>query len=260
MVSQLERKGKRLGNVWRFPYIVYEYGGGTFLFVYWFIFFLVALPMFFMELSMGQFASAGPIGIFRNLAPAFEGIGYAILAVQTLSAIYYNSLLTYSLFYTFSSMQPTMPWQSCTHEWSSPVWCIFDLILCNPNVSFLFFKHCFTTSAYQDCVGEGKGDYMLRWYVKGTCYNETTILDFFKNLDRCIYNSDKLPIPTECRVKLDFDFGNKNLKNLTPEVMLGQKGWSGVLFLSYSSCQEWIQPEKPQDLGGTLKLVWKPHL
>ncbi len=76
-----------------------------------------------MELALGQFISTGPASIFRSLVPAFEGIGYATLITQSLAAVYYSALLTYSLFYTLSSMQSTMPWQSCNHEWSSPVIC-----------------------------------------------------------------------------------------------------------------------------------------
>ncbi len=92
---------------------------------------------------------------------------------------------------------------------------------------------------------------MLRWYVKGTCYNETTIMDFFKTLDLCIYNSDRLPFSSKCQVKLDFDFRNQNLKNLTPEVMIGQKGWSGRLFRSHSACEDsWMHPKESQDLSG----------
>ncbi len=122
------------GNIWRFPYIVYEYGGGTFLFVYWFVFFLVAFPTFLMELTLGQFTSSGPVFIYRSLVPAFEGVGCAAITIQGLGAVYYSALLTYSLFYTLSSMQPTMPWQSCNHEWSSPVIC--DV----PNACALIFS------------------------------------------------------------------------------------------------------------------------
>ena len=61
-----------LGNVWRFPYLCYKHGGGAFLFPYCIMLALVGLPMFFMELAFGQFASLGPITIWR-ISPLFKG-------------------------------------------------------------------------------------------------------------------------------------------------------------------------------------------
>ena len=48
-----------LGNIWRFPYIAYENGGGSFLLPYLIMVFVVGLPVFFMEQSIGQFGRVG---------------------------------------------------------------------------------------------------------------------------------------------------------------------------------------------------------
>lgn len=43
-----------LGNVWRFPYIVGEYGGAAFVLVYLFFLIIMGLPIMVMEFSVGR--------------------------------------------------------------------------------------------------------------------------------------------------------------------------------------------------------------
>lgn len=50
------------GSFWRFPYLVYANGGGTFLIPYFVIFFTVGLPVFYFETAIGQV-----IFLFQNI-------------------------------------------------------------------------------------------------------------------------------------------------------------------------------------------------
>uniref|UniRef100_A0A8C5UEZ7 Transporter n=1 Tax=Malurus cyaneus samueli TaxID=2593467 RepID=A0A8C5UEZ7_9PASS len=98
-----------LGNVWRFPYLTYQNGGGAFLIPYTLMLALAGLPLFFMECSLGQFASQGPVSVWRIL-PLFQGVGITMVIISTFVTIYYNVIIAYALYYLFASFQKVLPW------------------------------------------------------------------------------------------------------------------------------------------------------
>lgn len=65
-----------LGNVWRFPYICYQNGGGAFLIPYCIMLIFGGLPLFFMELALGQFHRCGCLSIWERICPALKGKFY----------------------------------------------------------------------------------------------------------------------------------------------------------------------------------------
>jgi solute carrier family 6 amino acid transporter-like protein 5/7/9/14 len=59
-------------DVWRFPFTAYENGGGAFLIPYLIVLFFIGRPLYFMELSMGQFASKSSVRVW-DMVPGFRG-------------------------------------------------------------------------------------------------------------------------------------------------------------------------------------------
>ena len=62
-----------LGNVWRFPFTAYENGGGAFLIPYLLVLILIGRPLYFLELSMGQFSNKSSVKVW-DMVPFFRGI------------------------------------------------------------------------------------------------------------------------------------------------------------------------------------------
>ncbi|XP_076138776.1 solute carrier family 6 member 4a [Alosa pseudoharengus] len=108
-----------LGNVWRFPYICYQNGGGAFLLPYLLMAVFGGVPLFYMELALGQFHRSGCISIWKHICPIFKGIGFAICIIALYIAFYYNTVMAWALYYLLSSFRATLPWTTCTNPWNT---------------------------------------------------------------------------------------------------------------------------------------------
>ncbi|XP_028558581.1 sodium-dependent serotonin transporter-like [Podarcis muralis] len=109
-----------LGNVWRFPYICYQNGGGAFLIPYILMAVFGGVPLFYMELALGQFHRVGAIPIWKHICPIFKGIGFAICIIGLYVSFYYNTIIAWALYYFYSSFTHTLPWTSCDNPWNTP--------------------------------------------------------------------------------------------------------------------------------------------
>lgn len=63
-----------LGNVWRFPYLAFKHGGGAFLIPYIIMLIICGMPLFFMELALGQHMSLGPVSSWAAICPIAKGM------------------------------------------------------------------------------------------------------------------------------------------------------------------------------------------
>ncbi|XP_074906458.1 sodium-dependent proline transporter-like isoform X2 [Buteo buteo] len=100
-----------LGHIWRFPYLCYRNGGGVFLILYFILSLIMGLPLFLMELSLGQYGATGPITVWK-CCPLLKGIGIAMLITSSLVCVYYNVIIAWAFYYLVLSFQSPLPW-SC---------------------------------------------------------------------------------------------------------------------------------------------------
>uniref|UniRef100_A0A8C0RJY1 Transporter n=1 Tax=Canis lupus familiaris TaxID=9615 RepID=A0A8C0RJY1_CANLF len=108
-----------LGNVWRFPYLCYKNGGGAFFIPYFIFFFTCGIPVFFLEVALGQYTSQGSVTAWRKICPLLQGIGLASVVIESYLNIYYIIILAWALFYLFSSFTSELPWTTCTNTWNT---------------------------------------------------------------------------------------------------------------------------------------------
>ncbi len=94
-----------LGNIWKFPYIVGENGGGAFVLVYLLCIALVGVPVLIAEILLGKSAQANPVSAFANLARQFSAnrlwvlFGYTGITAGFLILSFYSVVAGWSLEY-----------------------------------------------------------------------------------------------------------------------------------------------------------------
>ncbi|CAH1110602.1 unnamed protein product [Psylliodes chrysocephalus] len=108
-----------LGNVWRFPYLCYKNGGGTFLITYHIAMFVCGIPLFFQEVTIGQYLGSGGMTFVGQLCPILKGVGYATMTIVFLLDVYYCVIIAWTLFYIYSSLTSELPWSHCGKWWNT---------------------------------------------------------------------------------------------------------------------------------------------
>ena len=68
------------------------------------------IPLFLIELGIGQRLRTGPIGVWNAIHPYLGGVGVSAAVVSFLVGLYYNVILTWVVYYLFQSIRFELPW------------------------------------------------------------------------------------------------------------------------------------------------------
>ncbi len=77
---------------------------GVFLIPYTTMLIFGALPLFFLELSVGQFTKSGPITIWNKICPPMKGIGYCCVLISWYVSFYYNVIIAWTTYYIIKTI------------------------------------------------------------------------------------------------------------------------------------------------------------
>ena len=96
-----------LGNIWRFPYVAYEGGGGAFLIPYLCALLTAGIPLLFFDYAIGhRFRGSAPLA-FRRMHRAAEPLGWWQVLICVVIATYYAVIIAWAAMYTWFSAQLT---------------------------------------------------------------------------------------------------------------------------------------------------------
>ena len=94
------------GNIWRFPYITGEQGGGAFILAYLSLLLILAIPGLIAEVALGRYTGRGVIGAFRKITNSrgVVGLGVVVLLVNVMLMSYYAPVVGWTLYYAGHSV------------------------------------------------------------------------------------------------------------------------------------------------------------
>lgn len=90
------------GNVWKFPWMCGQYGGGIFVLIYLLCLIVLGIPVMTMEFSMGRASQASPVGMYKKLAKKgtkWQIHGYAALIGNICLMAFYTVVCGWMIYY-----------------------------------------------------------------------------------------------------------------------------------------------------------------
>ena len=93
-----------LGNIWRFPYVAYEGGGGAFFLPYLIALLTAGIPILILEFTMGhKYRGSAPL-TFARINKKYEWVGWWGVFVSFVISVYYAVIVAWAMAYTYFSI------------------------------------------------------------------------------------------------------------------------------------------------------------
>ncbi len=94
-----------VGNIWRFPFVTGENGGGAFILAFLILLFLLMIPGLMAEVALGKYTGKGIIGAIRDATGpgTAAGLGVIVLIVNIALMTYYSPVVGWTLYYMIHS-------------------------------------------------------------------------------------------------------------------------------------------------------------
>ncbi|WP_147535123.1 sodium-dependent transporter [Bacillus marasmi] len=94
-----------LGNIWRFPAVAYENGGGAFFLPYLFALLTAGIPLLIMEFTIGhKYRGSAPLSLAR-ISRKYEWIGWWQLGISFVISVYYAAIIAWAMSYSIFSLK-----------------------------------------------------------------------------------------------------------------------------------------------------------
>ena len=104
-----------LGNIWRFPYVAYDSGGGAFLIPYLVALLTAGIPLLFLDFAIGhRFRGSAPKSM-RRIKPWAEPIGWIQVGIAFFITVYYAVIIAWSFIYAWKSIRKSWGPDAETH-------------------------------------------------------------------------------------------------------------------------------------------------
>lgn len=84
---------------------------------YFIAMFTCGIPLFLLEVSIGQYLGVGGMNVIGQICPIFKGVGYSAIMMVFLENVYYVIIVAWTIFYIVNALVNAgngLPWTDCS--------------------------------------------------------------------------------------------------------------------------------------------------
>ena len=153
-----------IGNVWKFPYMVGQYGGGAFVLVYIFFLITMGVPVMTMEFALGRASQKSPAKIFNELEPKgskWHWYGIVALIGNVILMMFYTTVSGWMLQYFVKTAKGDFVGLD-----ADGVAAEFGNMLANPGLLIIYMFIVVVVGFYINSIGVQKGlEKITKWMM-----------------------------------------------------------------------------------------------